>query len=252
MMSEKERKESTPILKRLEFLFLKRGITIEEDLPKYRRMVWRGFLAAFIFSILFGIYEYYIVYNDYVGLYSLINETIPPPEGMNFNWANVINWSSMYGGLLLTVALATRYDKKFNIEPMIMGLLFMAMFEDWVYWMCQWIDRAQYPYPAGNWWDSMFASFRVLGGLGQPLEVWPFVPLYYIWGFIMALVYYLSCIAGPKVSRSVAWGIGPLFIAIIFGTFDSSEVLALIFLIALPTISYIYVALLLVLNKRKN
>jgi len=251
-MSNQDRSESKPILKRLEFLFFEKAITIETDSSKYKRMVKRGFLSAFIFSILFGIYEYFIVYNDYVGIYSLINESLPPPEGMNFNWANVVNWSSMYGGLLLTVALATRYDKKFHIEPVIMGLLFMAMFEDWVYWMCQWIDRAAYPYPAGNWWDSMFASFRVLGGLGQPMGIWPYVPLYYIYGFAMSVAYYLSCTKGPKASRTVAWGIGPLFIAIILGTFDSSEALALTFLIALPTISYIYVFLLLRLNKRKS
>ncbi|MHA1294436.1 MAG: hypothetical protein ACTSQJ_17475 [Promethearchaeota archaeon] len=218
------------------YQIFKRGIKIESDIEIYKKIYHRGFIAALIYSIIYGIYEYYIVYNEYVGLVKVIG--------------SVINWVIMYSGLCITVGLATRYEKRFNIEPIIMGLFLMTMLEDVIFWMCLWIDRGVFPYPAGNWWDNTIATFRILGGLGRPVPFWPYIPFYYIPGFIAIISYYLICINGPKSSRAYAWIIGPFFIAIIAGALFN-DLFALICLIAIPSISYIYILTILYLNKKQ-
>jgi len=214
-------------------LIFKRAITIEEDPEVHKNIFLRGFIAAFIYSIAYGFYEYFVVYN-----YIKLGDIFGTP---------VINWIIMYVGVLLVVGLAT----KFKIEHMIFGLFFMAMLEDVVFWMCLWADKGAYPYPAGNWWDDMIASFRVLGGLGWPIPFWPYFPFYYIPGFIIVIGYYISCIQGPRSSRIYAWIIGPFFIAIIVGAL-STDLFALISLISIPTISYIYILTLFYLDKKER
>jgi hypothetical protein len=204
--------------------FLKRPITVQENSLIYKKTLYRAFLATLIFSIVYGIYEYFIVYHT-IRLVDILGP--------------VLNWIIMYTSLLLTVALASR----FSIEQTVLGLFFMAMFEDVVYWMCQWIDTGVYPYPAGNWWDSAFASFRVLGGLGHPISFWPYVPFYYLPGFAMVFIFYIASYKGPITSRIAAWGIGPFFLAIVAGTMVD-DTTARIILIVLPLISYLYILIL--------
>ena len=217
---------------RVKDLLFERPIKLN-DAEDHKIILKRGFLSTFIYSIGYGIYEYFVVYN-YITLHKYLG--------------SVGNWIIMYVSLCLTVAFATRYNKKFNFEQVIMGLMFMAMFEDVIFWICLWIDKGHYPYPAGNWWDSYFAIFRILGGLGRPIPIWPYVPIYYIPGFAMVIAFYLSSYYGPKYSRIAAWILGPLFITIIAGTL-SDELFALIALFIIPSVSYAYILILLYKNQ---
>lgn len=233
--------------------FIKRPVMIKDDVKAHRNIILRGLIAAAIYSIAYGVYEYFVVYNgiDLMASGILVEE---------------INWSIMYGGIMLTMALATL----FNIEQMIMGLFFMTVFEDLTFWMCQWVHLGNYPFPADNWWDSYFASFRVLGGLGQPLPFFPFVPLYYIPGFVMVIGYYCLAFYRPLTSRISFTVIGPLFLAIIGGAvvgialeqaFPHSEIAALIMriseiaaimmLVTFPAVSYGYVGTMYLLKRQE-
>jgi hypothetical protein len=202
-------------------LFLERPIKVIEDSALHRKILKRGFLATTIYSILYGIYEYFVVYNG--------------PTLVNHLGAE-INWAIMYIGVIITVALAT----KFSIQNTIMGLFYMAMFEDVIFWMCEWGATGLYPYPAGNWWDSYFASYRVLGGWGQAIPFWPFVPFYYLPGFSMVIIYYLIAYRSATYGRATAWFIGPLFLAIIGGTLVD-DLTATYFLIFIPAVLLFYV-----------
>lgn len=211
---------------------LERPLRIQKK-DKHKILVKRGFIAAFVYSLFYGFYEYFIVYH-YPRLLDVLGTSL--------------NWSIMYLGLLLTVALATRFEGKFSIEQMLMGLLFMAMFEDVIYWMSQWIDTGIYPFPAGDWWDTMFASFRVLGGLGQPIPIWPYVPAYYLPGFGMAIGFYVCSYLGAKPSRIAFIIIAPLFTAVLLGTLHD-EFFAIVVLIGVPLVCYLYVILLFYKNQ---
>lgn len=202
----------------------------------HQTVVKRGFLTAFLYSFFYGIYEYFIVYH-----YPRLLDLMGP----------IVNWTIMYLGVIIFVAITTRYNGKFTIEQIIMGLFFMTMFEDVMYWMSQWIDTGKYPFPAGNWWDATLASFRVLGGLGQAIPFWPYVPLYYLPGFSMIILFYLISYYSPKISRIVSWLIGPLFLAIIFGTL-STDLFAFYSLLVIPIGSYIFVGVLYFIKKRNK
>lgn len=217
--------------------FSKRAIIIDEDPESHRKTFKRGFLAATIYSILYGFYEYFIVYN-YPRILDFYNVMFP-------GYGHVFNWVIMYAGIVITVAIATG----FSVEQSIMGLMYMAMLEDVCFWIGLSIDTGTYPFPAGNWWDSTLATFRVLGGLGQAIPFWPYVPLYYIPGFAMVIVFYVSSFKGAKSSRIAAWAIGPLFLAIVIGAL-ADDAFAIFSLIAVPSIAYAYLILLLLLNKR--
>ncbi len=205
----------------------------EED---HRKIVKRGLLAALIYSIIYGFYEYFVVYN-YVRL-------------LDFFGSPTINWSIMYGALLLTVAIATRYGGKLNFEQVIMGLLFMAMFEDVIFWLSLWMDKGTYPFPAGNWWDSYIATFRVLGGAGWPLPIWPYFPFYYIPGFGMILIYYISSFKSARAGRIAAWSIGPLFLAIVIGALGD-DLFAIMSLIIVQAVGYSFIIIALYKNDWK-
>ncbi|MHA1147124.1 MAG: hypothetical protein ACTSR8_02655 [Promethearchaeota archaeon] len=219
---------------KLKDFLIERPIRINEE-ETHKIILKRGFWTAFIFSIIYGFYEYFVVYN-YIRLYDILGSSG--------------NWSIMYISLIFTVAFATWYDRKFNIEQIIMGLFFMAMFEDVIFWISLAIDHGVYPFPAGNWWDSTFASFRVLGGLGKAIPFWPYVPTYYIPGFGLIISFYIFSYYGPKSSRIVFMLIGPLFIAILLGTLHD-ELFAIIMLISVPTICYIFSILILKQNQWK-
>ena len=68
----------------------------------------------------------------------------------------------------------------------------------------------------------------------------------------MVIGYYTCCISGPKTARIYAWIVGPLFLAVLGGALISEDFLAQLILIVLPTISYIYVLLILYLDKRRK
>ncbi|MHA1652316.1 MAG: hypothetical protein ACTSYB_19195 [Candidatus Helarchaeota archaeon] len=229
-MKDQIKQTSHSVFKAIKDLFLTRGISLQEDQATHRRTLRNGFLAAFSYSVGYGIYEYFLVYHnlriiDYIG--------------------SEINWLIMYIGLLLTVALATR----FCIEQMIMGLLLMAVFEDLIFWLCQWIDTGLYPFPAGNWWDLTIASFQALGGLGWAIPFWPYIPFYYIPGFAMITCFYIASYINALYSRIVAWTFGPIFVAIIAGALGTVD-FARIMLIIIPLVSYTYLLGILLLKKK--
>ena len=192
--------------------FFKRPITIIKDPQIQRQRVLRGFIAATLYSVIYGIYEYFVVYTGI----RLIDHLGP-----------IVNWTIMWSGLFITVTLATRL----SFESIIMGLFYMSVLEDIVYWIGQWASTGVYPFPAGDWWDSYFASYRVLGGWGQAIPVWPYVPFYYVPSITMLLIYYLSAHKGALYGRLVAWLVGPIFIGIILGAFvnDFTATLILVF-----------------------
>lgn len=258
------------------FLIFKRAITPQEDAVIYRHTLKASFIAALIYSITYGFYEYFIVYN-YPGFLDL------------YGGNPVINWGMMYSALILTVAIAPRfgwyktlavslsYSAAYiltaiyiptiyfagflfptplfliiaaaivsiiflvSVEHVVMGLFLMTVLEDLIFWMALWMDKGTYPFPAGNWWDSTIASYAALGGLGWAIPFWPYVPFYYIPGFAVIILFYVSAFIGPKPSRIVAWVFGPFFIAIIAGALDTVAT-ARIILITLPLIATTYVS----------
>lgn len=197
------------------------GIWLEED--EHRKMVKRGFIASSLYSFAYGTYENRIVYHG-PRLIDIVGE--------------MVNWPMMYIGLLITVGLATRCHR----EAMLFGLFWMAMLEDLVFFANEAVLIGGYPYPAGNWWDEWFASFRVLGGLGTALPFFPYVPRYYVFGFPLAGLWFLLSHRNRVVGTRYAMLVGPLFIAIILGTL-SGEGFALLALICAPIASAIMFAL---------
>lgn len=225
------------ISEKLKELFLNRAINIKEEEKIHKKYWLRGFLAATIYSIIYGFYEYFVVYTN-IRIYDIIGP--------------VANWTMMYVGVVILVALVTKFD----IEKSIMGLFYMTILEDWFYWLSQWIDTGNYPFPAGNWWDSTIASFKVIGGLfgwtglGWPVSFWPYFPFYYIPGFGMIFVYYIASYKSARIGRIIAMIWGPFYLAIIGGALGN-EILAVLFLSILPIASFIYFLLLLYRNDWK-
>ncbi len=215
-------------LKIEEFLF-ERPITINSDKNIHKKEVRRGFIAATIYSIGYGFFEYFIVR----GLFQFYGGGL----------GTIINWVIMFSGMLFVEALATG----FSVEKSFMAWLNLAVVEDLSYWIAQWINTGVYPFPAPNWWDNSLATLRLLGGLGQAIPFWPYVPQYYLPGFILLIIYYISSYQNPKYGRITAWMVGPFTIAIIGGSLFS-DIVAAIILISLPTISYLFVLSLLYRN----
>ena len=114
-------------------IFLVQPIRVTQDIKYHRQRLLFGFLAATIYAIAYGIFEYIVVYT----YGRLVPDGIIP---------EAVNWSFMYIGLLLTVGITTKWD----LELMIMGLFFMTMFEDLVFWISLWIDTGNYPFPAAD------------------------------------------------------------------------------------------------------
>jgi len=206
---------------------LERPITINTDDDIHKKEVLRGFIVATIFSIAYGFYEYFIL-HQLLQTFSNINLIV------------------MFAGMTLVVALVTQ----FSIEKSLMAWLFVAVVEDLSYWIAWWLDTGVYPFPAFNWWDLVLATFRLLGGLGQAIPFWPYVPFYYIPGFIFISIYYITSYKSAKNGRITAWIIGPFTLAIFAGAL-TNDLLATIILISLPIISYFYILTLLYRNDWK-
>lgn len=212
-------------------LFTEAAIIIQSDRETHKKYWKRGFIAATIYSIIYGFYEYFIVYN-YIRLLDLMGA--------------VVNWIIMYTAVVIMVALATN----FKAEKTIFGLFYMTMLEDVAFWIARWIDIGTYPFPAGNWWDSTIATYRVLGGLGWAISFWPYVPFYYLPGFSMLILYYVASYKSAKAGRIIASIWGPFFIAIIVGAL-STDLWAILCLSIIPPVLYIYFIVLLKKNDWK-
>jgi len=193
-----------------------RLVVVEDDPSIHAKKMRRGFIGTLIFAICYGIYEYFIVYKFLI-------------------WRNIVeqaNWAIMIVGYTIVVCIAT----KCNIELWAVNLLGLFIIEDFTYWMCMWIELGTYPFPVTDWFDAWFASFRVLGYIGQAMPFWSRMPVFYIPGFASIVLYYRAGWRSAKRSRIIAWIIGPFFIAIIAGTLVT-EIEALYILILLPSIS---------------
>ncbi len=94
-------------------IFLKRSITIDRDKEIYKKCLIRVFIAATVYSMLYGWYEHFIVYNN-VNLIDIIG-----PQ---------INWTIMYVGIIILVAVVA----KFRMEHVVFGLFYMTLLEDYV------------------------------------------------------------------------------------------------------------------------
>ncbi|MBD3186611.1 hypothetical protein GF325_07285 [Candidatus Bathyarchaeota archaeon] len=230
---------SVKVKQRARALFLQGPVTPCASQGTFNRKLKISFLITCVYAILYGIYEYFIVYTYgfFDGNGKLIYRVIQP-------WQN---WMIMFGGISILLLAGTR----FNIELFLMGLLFQFMLEDLAYWMCQWIDTGVYPFPAPNWWDTHFASFRILGGLGWALPFWPYMPFYYLPGFGAVIAYYLAAVKGPRFARMVSWTIGPLLAAILLGTM-LGDLGARVVLIILPAGLYAYGGSLLYLKRKER
>lgn len=163
-----------------------------------------------MYAIVYGIYEYFVVYK---GLMWVVFD-------------EVVNWVIMISGLTIVILASTRM----NIESWIVNLLYVFLLEDLAYWACQWAETGAYPFPAVDWFDAFFASFRVLGGIGRPIPFWPHVPIFYLPGYAAILAYYVTSFRSAKAGRVVALVIGPLFIAILAGALVPDAIAAQILL----------------------
>ena len=211
-------------MSRLNYFFLERAITIDGDKETYKNYLKKAFIASTIYSMLYGWYEHFIVFN-YVNLLDII--------GLQ------INWAIMYMGVIILIA----FISKFRIEHVIFGLFYMTLLEDVFSHSGNIITLGKSPFPAANWYDETMASFRVLGGLGRPIPFWPYVPLFYLPGFALMYAYYIiSVIKGAKASRIYAWIVGPFYLAILAGTLWNDS-WAIMMLIIIPSVSYLYVIL---------
>ena len=175
--------------------FLVQPIRVTQDIKYHRQRLLFGFLAATIYAIAYGIFEYIVVYT----YGRLVPDGIIP---------EAVNWFFMYIGLLLTVGIATKWD----LELMIMGLFYMTMFEDLVFWISLWIDT------------------------GNP-------------GFGCVSFFYIMSAIGPKTSRIAVWITSPFFIAVLIGTLWT-ELFAIIVLAVIPFLLYAYITTVFVLNKK--
>ncbi|NHK30038.1 MAG: hypothetical protein FK730_01715, partial [Asgard group archaeon] len=108
--------------------FVIRPLRVIEDKKKHRLEVLYAFLASFLFSIGYGIFEYTVMYTNpgYVR-----NGIITP----------YVNWAIMYTCILVLMIGVTRV----KIEWIIFGVFFFLMFEDVVYHICYGIDIQAYP-----------------------------------------------------------------------------------------------------------
>jgi hypothetical protein len=213
--------------------FIIKPLRVTKNVKKHRKEVLVTFIATFLYSIFYGIFEYTVMYN-YPGL--VAKGTITP----------YVNWAIMYASIILLMTIITRG----RIEFIILGVFFFLMFEDLVFHICYGIDIQAYPFPVADWWDEYLASFRVLGHLGQAVPFWPYVPLYYLPGFGMLIVMFSLGFANAKGSKIVNWILEPFILAVIVGLLGS-DIFAIISLAVIPVVAYSYIITLVILNKKE-
>jgi hypothetical protein len=212
--------------------FVIRPLRVIKEPKKHRLEVLYAFLASFLFSIGYGIFEYTVMYTNP----GYVSKGIITPY---------VNWAIMYTCILVLMIGVTRV----KIEWILLGVFFFLMFEDLVYHICYGIDIQAYPFPVYDWWDEYLASFRVLGNLGQAIPFWPYVPLYYLPGFGMIIIMFIVGFANAKGARIVNWILEPFILAVIIGLLGN-DLFAIISLAVIPTIVYSYIITLTILKKK--
>ncbi|MCF2144612.1 MAG: hypothetical protein K9W42_13010 [Candidatus Heimdallarchaeota archaeon] len=213
--------------------FTIRPLLVEPNQRKHRKELSFLLLAATGYSIVYGIFEYTVMYTNpgYVR-----NGVISP----------YVNWAIMYTILVLLMALVTRG----KIEQILLGMFFFLIGEDLIYHICYGIDIKAFPFPVYDWWDDYLASFRVLGCLGQPVAFWPYAPRYYLPGFGILLIQFIVGFVSAKGFRILNWIIEPFIVAIIASMIWNKDLYASIILIAIPITAYAYSITLLILYKK--
>ncbi|NHJ47072.1 MAG: hypothetical protein FK733_04720, partial [Asgard group archaeon] len=212
--------------------FVVKPLRISEDKKKHRLNVLWGFLAAFLYSIFYGMFEKLYMHSP----------TGPIHTG---KITHEINWAIMYSSVVIILALVNRG----KIDQILLGLIFFLVFEDLVYFITYGIEFDFYPYPTYDWWDERLASCRVLGNLGQAIPFWPYVPLYYLPGFGVIILLYSLGFANAKAFRIANWILLPFLVSIVAGLMWT-DTFAIICLIIIPVLSYCYILILFVLHKK--
>jgi hypothetical protein len=170
---------------------------------KFRKDTLRALIISLIFATIFGIYER-------LWAFTIFNE---------FFYNNIyLHWGLWWGASLLIAYFTTnrRWSQIF------VNLLVVLNFEDFVYWMVEWIVEKKFPFPAKNWWDREITPFRVLGNWGTATKFWPYIPrFYYIVGVILLSYYLMTILGGSKASQVMDWILLPVLIPFIIGFITS-------------------------------
>ncbi len=196
----------------LQFYLIDRHLNYDPDPIIYKKETKRGLIVAVIYAILFGIYEGLWAFSIFDGFFV---------EHLYLHW--ILWWISTV--IIAYIATNRRWDQ------IVLSLLVVINFEDVIFWVIQGIRGNRWPFPAGNWWDEYFASFRVLGGWGTATSFWPFVPRYYYIVFGILLPYYLmAIIGGPKFGQILSWIYLPVVLPVLIGLITSDFGFIVIFI----------------------
>jgi len=130
----------------------------------------KNICAITTYAILYGLYEYNIVY------YSLRLLQYLTKYG---------NWFIMW--FLFFTICATLKMKRIDI---LYYLLWFSTIEDIIFWLCSWYRYSKYPYPVGNWYDEELPMFRLFH-LGKAVGFEPQVPLFYYISLGICMVYFI-------------------------------------------------------------
>lgn len=128
-------------------------------------------LMTLIYSILYGIFELNVIYRN-ARLFRYTGE--------------VYNWSFMFSVIIILHIICFCKVLEFNL--LVMNLLLFAIIEDASFWICGALIDQSSAFPVGNWFDTTFSIFYVFG-LGTPLKIFPYVPLFYIYGLALRIIY---------------------------------------------------------------
>jgi hypothetical protein len=200
---------------------------------KYKKDLRRGLLIALLYATMFGFYEMFAAFSIFDGFFV---------EHLYLHW--VLWW--------ITTAVIAYFATNRRWDQIILSLLVVINFEDVIFWTLQGIRNREWPFPAGNWWDAYFASFRVLGNWGTATSFWPFVPRYYYVVLGILLPYYLiASFGGPKYGQILSWIYLPAIIPVLIGTI-TSEFGFIIILIQFMLFGYGWGIYLVVLSQKRK
>jgi hypothetical protein len=187
----------------LQYYLIDAHLNYSPDPVKYKKDTRRGLITALVYAILFGIYEGLWAFSIFDGFFV---------KHLYLHW--ILWWISTI--IIAYIATNRRWDQ------IILSLLIVVNFEDVIFWTVQGIRNNKWPFPAGDWWDTLFASFRVLGNWGTATTFWPYVPRYYYVVLGILLPYYLfAIIGGPKYGQLLSWVLLPVVIPVLIGLITS-------------------------------
>ncbi len=199
---------------------------------KYKKDVRRGLLFAFIFATLFGIYENLWAFSIF--------------DTPQLVWVHWILW------WITTITIAYFATNR-RWDQIVIFLLFVVNFEDVIFWMMVWIRNGSYPYPAGNWWDSTFASFRVLGNWGTATSFWPYVPrYYYVVSGLLIPYYFMVLLGGTKYGQVLAWIYLPAIIPVLIGLVTGEILFTVILIVSMVGFYSLGIYLVIITQRRKK